>query len=365
MRRAVLGLVALSLLLVSCSAPRRASSGTGNALPPEPYVRIASSDSNHVALQIAARQFLPPRRGEPVVWLTGVSHIGDSNYYAALQAHLDTQSLVLFEGVGAADAETNTSAQPPPTQNPKATNSDNNSGSLQSAMAAALGLVFQLDAIDYQRPNFRNSDLSINQLRDLITSEESSSGKPGASENFEDLLSLMEGNSWFDWLIQAALRFLGASPKFQALGRLALIDLLGQIQGDPSRLEGLPPDLKQLLDVLLQRRNEKVIADLKSELPRFDRHGSIAVFFGTGHMPDLEKRLRTQLNFRPGKQLWFTAFAVDLARANVSAPTARSSTTSSNGRWRGLQHRLTHKPACRKTCIRFRGPAWGNVPYVP
>jgi hypothetical protein len=128
----------------------------------------------------------------------------------------------------------------------------------------------------------------------------------------------MEGNSWFDALLRVALRFLGANPKLQAFGRLALIDLLGQIQGDPSRLEGLPPDLKQLLEVLLQRRNEKVIADLKSELPRVGRKGSIAVFFGTGHMPDLEKRLRGELRYRPAKEIWFTAFQVDLALSKVS-----------------------------------------------
>jgi hypothetical protein len=235
---------------------------------------------------------------------------------------LDAQTLVLFEGVGAADAAsaTNNADQPEPAhKGADATDSnDGNRASLQSAMAAALGLVFQLDAIDYRRPNFRNSDLTIMQLRELIAQQEAGSSKPGASQSFEDLLGLMEGNSWFDWLIQAALRFLGANPKFQALGRLALIDLLGQLQGDPSRLEGLPPDMKQLLEVLLQRRNEKVIRDLRAELPGIDRHGSIAVFFGTGHMPDLEKRLRSQFKYSPKRDLWFTAFDVDLGKSKVS-----------------------------------------------
>jgi hypothetical protein len=321
MSRGFLGLVTLSLLLVGCVGPRRAVPGTSGSFTPEPYVRIASSDSNHVALQIAAREFVPARRGEPVVWLAGVSHIGESNYYAALQAQLDVQTLVLFDGVGAADAAsaTNNVDQPEPAhKSADADSNDGNRASLQSAMAAALGLVFQLDAIDYRRPNFRNSDLTIMQLRELMAQQEAGSPKPGASQSFEDLLGLMEGNSWFDWLIQAALRFLGSSPKFQALGRLALIDLLGQLQGDPSRLEGLPPDMKQLLEVLLQRRNEKVIGDLQAELPQIDRHGSIAVFFGTGHMPDLEKRLRGQLKYSPKRDLWFTAFDVDLGKSKVS-----------------------------------------------
>jgi hypothetical protein len=326
MRSGILFVALGSLLLAGCSSPGKSGSSLGSpAQPlaePQPYVRIVNSDSNRVQLQIAARQFVPGHRGEPVVWLTGVSHIGESNYYAAIQAHLDAQTLVLFEGVGAAEQE-------PPSNNSDKDETDKgattgpaesggNRGSLQSAMATSLGLVFQLEAIDYQRPNFRNSDLSIAQLRQLMAQAEAGSGKPGASESFEDLLGLMEGNSWFDLLIQAALRFVGANPKLQAFGRLALIDLLGQLQGDPSRLQGMPPELKQLLEVLLERRNEKVIADLKLQLPQIGRRGSIAIFFGTGHMPDLERRLRRDLKYRPVTQIWFTAFEVDLAQSKVS-----------------------------------------------
>ncbi len=322
MRRRWLNFVAVTVLVVGCVGPPRTASRATRSLPPEPYVRIAGSDSNHIALQIAAREFLPTRRGEPVVWLTGVSHIGESSYYAALQAHLDAQTLVLFEGVGAAEEEssTNNDHTELATQGTEAAPAnEGNRGSLQSAMATALGLVFQLDAIDYRRGNFRNSDLSISQLRELMAQQEAGSTQAGASESFENLMELMQGSSWFDWLLQAALRCLGTSPKFQALGRLALIDLLGQLQGDPSRLEGLPPDLKQLLEVLLQRRNEKVISDLKSDLPTIGRHGSIAIFFGTGHMPDLEKRLCSQLKYRPGRELWYTAFDVDLGKAKISS----------------------------------------------
>jgi len=324
----------LSLLLVlgwvaaGCSAPSSSSSrGSEPPLPPQPYVRISGADSNHVELQIAARQFSSRRRGQPAVWLTGVSHLGDPAYYSALQSHLDSQTLVLYEGVGAAESENHDT----PTAEPDTSGHANEDspaaspaapdprGSFQSAMAASLGLVFQLEAIDYRRENFRNSDLSITQLRDLMTQTEAGSGQAGASESFESLLQLMEGNSWFDALLQVALRLLGANPKFQALGRLALIDLLGQIQGDPSRLQGLPPEMKQLLEVLLERRNEKVIADLKAQLPKTDRHGSIAIFFGTGHMPDMEKRLRSELNYRPVSDVWFTAFDVDLAKSKITS----------------------------------------------
>jgi hypothetical protein len=323
MRGSFLRFIPAMLLVTGCFSPER----KGAVRPPEPvaaplpYVRIINTDSNHIQLQIAAREFLPQRSRGPAVWLTGVSHIGETNYYAALQAHLNAQSLVLYEGVGAAEAEA--AAQPAaadttPSQGSTPTEESDERGSLQSAMAASLGLVFQLNAIDYRRDNFRNSDLSITQLRELMNRTEAVSGNTGASESFENLLQTMQGNSWLDAILQFALRLLGANPKFQGLGRLALIDLIGEIQGDPSRLQGLPPDMKQLLEVLLQRRNEKVVADLTTQLPKMGRRGSIAVFFGTGHMPDLETKLRTELHYRPSRQLWFTAFEVDLEAARIT-----------------------------------------------
>lgn len=322
MRLSLLHLCWGILLLGGCSSPSKKLSEKPEPLvTPEPYVRIANTDSNRIELQIAAREFASPRPGRTTIWLTGVSHIGDTNYYGELQRHLDAQSLVLYEGVGAAEAEsaTQTNSDGDADSSLESSANSEDRGSLQSAMAAALGLVFQLNAIDYHRQNFHNSDLSVTQLRALLTKSAPQTDNAGtASENFEDLLQMMQGNSWFDALLQGALRLLGASPKFQGLGRLALIDLIGEIQGDPSRLKGLPPDMKQLLEVLLQRRNEKVISDLKTRLPQLGAHSSVAVFFGTGHMPDLEAKLRQQFGYRPRHQIWFTAFRVDLAAANIS-----------------------------------------------
>src|SRR5262249_46143548 len=162
------------------------------------------------------------------------------------------QTLVLFEGVGAAEAQPHTqnnnqTGPPAASATNQPVRTADTSASLQNTMATSLGLVFQLDAIDYQRTNFENCDLSITQLRELIAQQETATGSAGVSESFEGLLGLMGGGgSWMESLLQGALRLLGTNPKFQAMGRLALIDLLGQIQGDPTRLQGLPPELKQL-----------------------------------------------------------------------------------------------------------------------
>ncbi len=317
----LIGLIAraagmLLLLLAGCSTAPHGSSGASSPAP-EPYVRVLTSNSNKVELQIAVRKFVSPRPSvdSPVVWLTAVSHIGETNYFEKLQRHLDAQSLVLFEGVG----EHRPGHELTPAER-AAIEQKGSNASLQSTMAAALGLEFQLDGIDYASPRFRNSDLSIPQWREPMARAETTTapGARGPAQTFDSLLQMMQGGSWVDMLLQFGLRLLGSDPHLQALSKLALIDMIGQMQGDPAQLRGLPPDLKQLLDVLIQERNRKVLVDLKTELKKTPRPASIVLFYGTGHMPDLERGLRQQLKYRPTGELWFTALSVNLARTGIS-----------------------------------------------
>src|SRR2546423_879621 len=66
------------------------------AAPPAPYLRIAHPDENTIELQIASRRFAPARGRErgPAVWLVGASHIGETNFFIALQKQLDAHTLV-------------------------------------------------------------------------------------------------------------------------------------------------------------------------------------------------------------------------------------------------------------------------------
>jgi len=306
--------LAATLFLVACSTAHHAKAPPAVVpLPaPEPYVRVING-SNTVQLQIAARKFVSPLGKRPIIWLIGVSHIGETNYFAALQQHLDAQTLVLFEGVNnsrstTASSNTETNQEP---ERAESSTSGQKLSSLQLSMAETLGLTFQLDAIDYTRDNFVNSDLSIQQLRDIIS-------QTGARESFESLIGMMEGGSWLDAILQIVFRFLSTSPKLQALAKLALMETIGEIRGDPAQIQGLPPQLKQLLEVLIARRNEKVVDDLKSQLTQMRAGNSIAIFYGTGHMPDLETRVRRELGYYPAEQLWFTAFTVDKAATGIS-----------------------------------------------
>jgi hypothetical protein len=118
------------------------------------FIRTQTTPEQISGLQTLSQEFLPSNGAGPVIWLVGVAHLGTPEYYGGLQRRLDAQTSVLFEGVGGEQL----------TQGAKL----DTEGGLQSQLAKALGLVFQLDAIDYQRPNFHNSDMTPERLNDAI-----------------------------------------------------------------------------------------------------------------------------------------------------------------------------------------------------
>jgi hypothetical protein len=297
---------------------------------------VAYPDDDTVELQIASRRFTPARGRGTVVWLVGASHIGESNYYASLQKQLDAQTLVLYEGVGehsrrARPPKAQPAAAPTPPQrptHPANTNASSDDYSLQDSMAKALGLVFQMQAINYDRTNFLNSDLSVAEIQALMqpagaTTNARPIGKTAAEDDesnaaFQNLLKAMDGSSSLGVVLKGVMQLIGGSPKMQAMTKLALIETLGVLRADPSRMKGLPPDMQKLLEVLIRERNKVVIEDLRHQLKRARPGTSIAIFYGAGHLPDLEMRFRKDLKLRPAEDLWLPAFSVNTARAGLS-----------------------------------------------
>ncbi len=344
--------LAVSDALAADEKPAAPKSAKGVVI--EPYMRVTNAAPRIVELQIALRRFAPTNGTGPVVWLAAVSHIGESNYYAAVQKHLDAQTLVLFEGVkpglmtNAAPAKKTSadvdakSATPkhenPPAKNSKPDNKSSKDGdaastdaksssakhgktsSLQHTLAESLGLMFQLEAIDYDRPNFRNSDLTITEVQQLI--EDDDDAKPGAdkkkNETFQRLLKAMDGSSVLGAILQGGIKLIGTSPKLQGMTRLALIETLGALRGDPSQMRGLPQDMQTLVRVLIHSRNTAVLKDLRAEMEKPQPPKSVSIFYGAGHMEEMEQRLRREFKYAPAETVWLPAFSVNLEKSELS-----------------------------------------------
>lgn len=314
-------LAGLALVLAGCAA-RRPVAPPADARP-APYIRAAHGPDGTAELEVALRAFKPARGRGPTVWLVGVTHLGTAEYYARLQRFLDAQGLVLFEGVGATN---------------KSFALQREAGfNLQAALAKALGLEFQLHAIDYTPQHFQNSDLSVAELARIFSNAppgtpdtpgtpslpgtpggEPRSGQGGGAE-FDHLLAAMQGTGFLGALARVTVALLEASPRLQAAAQIVLLEVLSGLPNDLPQMPGLPPGFQNLLRVLIEERNEKVVEDVRHALDAKQPPRSIAIFYGAGHMTDLEARLRSTLGYRPAVERWMTALAVNPERSGLSA----------------------------------------------
>lgn len=207
---------------------------------------------------------------------------------------------------------------------------------IQATMAAALGLVFQLDVVNYDRPHFRNSDISLRRLQQLVYGVDPGPNAgavrldaddngialdvPEAkNEELRQTLELLSGESATAGLLRIITRIVGLSPKLQSLARLMLVEMLGNLDGDLSQMQGMPEGVAEMMKVLIRDRNRIVMRDLKRVLESDDPPASISIFYGAGHMTDLEVRLVERLGYKPADEQWLTAFTADADETGLSA----------------------------------------------
>jgi len=149
---ALAGVVAGFELPVARAEDAAAKNLNGSAAAVEPvYTRVAHPDTNTVQLQIAVRKLVMTGGKGPVIWLVGVAHIGDAVYYHTIQKRLDAQTVVLYEGVNTDSHKRHVGKPEVPEGDKKAEEAAAKDG-LQTALAKALGLQFQLDALTTTAP---------------------------------------------------------------------------------------------------------------------------------------------------------------------------------------------------------------------
>jgi hypothetical protein len=199
---------------------------------------------------------------------------------------------------------------------------------LQRDLAEALGLVFQLDGIDYSRPHWRNSDLSIGQIQEALGGPraELEPGEgvergpldPDAPEELKAadmLFQTLSGDSLLAKVSGFLLKMVGSSPSGRAMVKVMLADMLTHAE---DLLAMQPGALADVMKVLVEDRNDAVVRDLRAVIDEEPEHGTIAIFYGAGHFGDLERRIEDELDYRHVGTLWIPAMTIDLEEAGLS-----------------------------------------------
>ncbi len=274
------------------------------------YLRVVERPGGFRELQVASRELRLEAHPGVTVELLGVSHIGSKRYYESIQERLEAADVVLYEGID---------GDRPEFREGKVDQEEGNNANLQKNLATALGLAFQLDAIDYNQEHFKNSDLSAFELFALFQGENPDGLDEAGRKRLEQLMQQMQGQGMGAVVMQNLLQQVQQHPRWRRALRWSLAGILGAVQGDVSEYAGLPEDMRQLMHVLIDRRNEVVLKDLAALLAKADPEGEqrILLFYGAAHMMDIEAQLSKQYGVSEAEATWLPAFRGSVERSGL------------------------------------------------
>jgi hypothetical protein len=258
---------------------------------PSKYIRTSRNGKNRViGLDTAIVSFRPasPKADDVLVDLVAAVHVADKGYYEELNKRFKDYDVVLYELVA-----------PRGTRVPKGGRKDNSGNpisSLQVGMKNVLELDYQLDQIDYTRRNFLHADLSPDELLKLMHNH-----VPGFGDIITQIVELSVAQEAKDQVDSAvALAFaMFDKNRPRALKRIAAAQFE---DGDSSiaALDGL------IGSTLIGERNKRALEVLGRQI--WLGRKKIAIFYGGGHMTDMEKHLRADFSLKPVKTEWLRAW---------------------------------------------------------
>jgi hypothetical protein len=285
-------------LLVAFLAPVQAQPEAKKPAPSK-FIRIQKDMKEQpVALETAIVRYRPASgKGDLVVDLVGVVHIGEAAYYRKLNKHFEQYDVLLYELVG-----------PPGAKPVKGARSDNPLAWVQKIMTLVLDLDSQLEHIDYTKKNFVHADMSPEEMAKAIKKR----GDDGLTLALSIAADILRKHN------MEAQR-----PKGKGAPPPELPDITSLLTDPaaPSKIKrmlasqfedleaggGLGPTLDT---ILVADRNQAALKVLSKELAK--GHKKIGIFYGAAHMPDFEKRLREDFDLVPVSTIWMPAWDLRL-----------------------------------------------------
>ncbi len=290
------GLIGLSCSLAAAQSTRPAS--TSSPAEPSKFLRFVADDNAGGRLEASVVSY---RNADgATVDLIAAVHIADASFFRELDESFAGYDSLLYELVKPRDAAPGATmpATGPTTQLNKRGRSLGWVGILQRFMKEKLDLSFQLEEINYKRPNFVHADLDAETFQQM------------QEDRGESLLGLM---------LQQMFHEMGrTSPRAYEPG---LGDLLVALQS-PDRTRQLKLVLARefgALDelagamegpdgsVIVTERNKAALKVLARRLSAGDKR--IGIFYGAAHLKGMENILTEEMGFKQvGEPRWRTAW---------------------------------------------------------
>ena len=258
------------------------------------FMRIRRDEKRKpVAMETSVTRFIGKDSdgNQVVVDLIGVVHIGEKKYYEQLNREFEQYDALLYELVA-----------PEGTVIPKggrkagASTGMNPIAAMQVGMQSALGLEFQLDHIDYTKDNFVHADMSPEEFSESMKSND---------ESVMKMMLKAVGQSMSRPSSMSNMDVLGImfSKNKEVKMRQLFAEQMQDMEGGMAIFEGKDGS------TIINHRNTKCMEILRQEMS--DGKKRMAVFYGAGHLPDMQRILTSDFKMKRGGQYWLKAW--DLA----------------------------------------------------
>jgi hypothetical protein len=255
------------------------------------YLRCRMGSAKESGLQVAVATFKSAEHPSARVVLYGTVHLAGEEFYSRVQKDLAGYDLVLYEGIGVEAGE-----------GERRDKTQEKVLAFGHSFHALTGLVKQGEAIDVDVKNMIHADMTAEAFGQALR-ERSLEPSPDLVPS-RDALRLKAVVNKLD-----LDRLLAQQAEFSAEARLGMRDDVRA---------GLAHDLVQGSDestpldqVVIVERNKVVLKTLESQLSKI-KQGTIAIFYGALHMPDLERRLK-KLGWAQDSKRWLTAWSTQHA----------------------------------------------------
>ncbi len=285
-------LLALVGILVALRSPAAWSGEDADKPESRPkYIRISrDADEQPLALQTAVVEFTPvdPAQGDLRVDLVGAVHVGEKSYYQALNETFAGYDVVLYELVA-----------PEGTRVPKGGRSSSHPVALlQGGLQGMLGLEHQLEQVDYTKPNLLHADMSPDEFAQSMKDR---------NESFLGMFARMWGqaiaqqstakNRTSDVDVLAAF----FSPNRSEAMKRIMAEQFESVEGVMEALEGKDGS------TIITERNKVALKKLAEQIAAGKK--KIAIFYGAGHLGDLEKCLLSdEFGLKRSGERWLDAW---------------------------------------------------------
>lgn len=252
--------------------------------------------------------------------LVSAIHIGERSYFEELAKDFEAQDAVLYElvkekgaplpGPGVVRPEAAEGEEDGPGGGMKAV------GDLQRFLKDTLNLEFQLDVIDYRKPNFVHADMDRGQFEKA----QAARGESFETMMLQQLMSAMTkpmpaalpaGEEDAEQMLRDLVRLV-TRPDMERQVKTLIARQMGQMQDAAMGLDGPGGS------VILTERNKAAVKVLEDTLKAGEKK-KVSIFYGAAHMPDLAERVRA-LGFKPaGAVEWKKAWDLTIRADQPSA----------------------------------------------